>query len=304
MDSPRLPLDWSLVQVFLAVADTGSLSAAARRLGSSQPTVGRQVHEMEDRLGTALFRRQPRGMALTDAGQALLAPARAMQAAAGQLALAAAGEADQLAGPVRITASVFMAHHVLPPILARLRQQEPRIAIDLVASDSTDNLLFREADIAVRMYRPEQLDIVTRHLCDVPLGLFAATAYLDRVGRPRDLDALSQLDFVGLDASDLMIREMRKVGWQVDRDWFKVRCDHQTSYWQLVRAGCGVGFCQRPTALVDPVVEEIPLPLPIPALPVWLAAQDRMRRTPRVRRVWDHLARHLPPALSDPAVLP
>lgn len=304
MDKLNPPLDWSLVQVFLAVADTGSLSAAARRLGSSQPTVGRQVHEMEDSLGTALFRRQPRGMALTEAGQALLAPARGMQTAAGQLALAAAGESDQLAGSVRLTTSVFMAHHVLPPILARLRQEEPRIAINLVATDSTDNLLFREADIAVRMYRPEQLDIVTRHLCDVPLGLFAATAYLDRVGRPKDLDALSRMEFVGLDASDLMIREMRKIGWQVDRDWFKVRCDHQTSYWQLVRAGCGVGFCQRPTALTDPEVEEISLPMPVAVLPVWLAAQDRMRRTPRVRRVWDHLARHLPPALSDAAKVP
>ncbi len=304
MDKLNPPLDWSLVQVFLAVADTGSLSAAARRLGSSQPTVGRQVHEMEDSLGTALFRRQPRGMALTEAGQALLAPARGMQTAAGQLALAAAGESDQLAGSVRLTTSVFMAHHVLPPILARLRQEEPRIAINLVATDSTDNLLFREADIAVRMYRPEQLDIVTRHLCDVPLGLFAATAYLDRVGRPKDLDALSRMEFVGLDASDLMIREMRKIGWQVDRDWFKVRCDHQTSYWQLVRAGCGVGFCQRPTALADPEVEEISLPMPVAVLPVWLAAQDRMRRTPRVRRVWDHLARHLPPALSDAAKVP
>lgn len=299
---PKLPssLDWSLVQAFLAVAQTGSLSAAARRVGVSQPTVGRQVHAMEEALGTALFRRQPRGMALTEAGAALIEPARAMEAAAGRLALLAAGEAEEAGGTVRITASIFMSHHVLPPILARLREEAPEIAVELVASDATGNLLFREADIALRMYRPEQLDVVARHLGDVPLGLFGARRYLDRRGRPESFEDLRAHDFVGYDTSDMIIRGMRGVGWEVDRDWFAVRCDHQSAYWELVRAGCGLGFCQAPTARADPVVEEIVLtkPLPIPSLPVWLATHEKLRRSRRVRRVWDHLAAALAPQLS------
>ena len=298
MEKRTPPFDWSLVQAFLAVAETGSLSAAARRLGASQPTVGRQISAMEDALSATLFRRQPRGMALTEAGLSLVEPARAMRDAAGRLSLAAAGEADTLAGTVRITASIFTAHHVLPPLLAELRAVTPEIAIELVASDSADNLLFREADIALRMFRPDQLDIVTRHLGDMNVGLFGAKTYLDRAGRPRTMEELQAHDFVGYDASELIIREMRRGGWAVDRDWFPVRCDHQTAYWELVRAGCGLGFAQAPTARADPRVEEIPLPLPIPPLPVWLAAHEKMRRTARIRRVWGHLADRLPPLLS------
>jgi len=297
MDARPPPFDWSHVAAFLAVAETGSLSAAARRIGASQPTVGRQIQAMETALGTALFKRQARGMAPTEAGLALLDPARAMRAAAERLRLTAAGETQDLAGTVRITASIFMSHHVLPPILADLRAALPEIAIELVPSDTTENLLFREADIAVRMYRPQQLDMVARHLGDMPLGLYAATGYLDRVGRPKDAEALMRLDFVGFDANDQMVREMRRGGWAVDRDWFATRCDLQTVYWELVRAGCGVGFCQRPTAATDPGVEEIAVDIAIPPLPVWLTAHERLRRTPRIRRVWDRLAMGLTAAL-------
>jgi len=304
MAEPKDTQDWSLVRTFLAVTETGSLSAAARRLGLSQPTVGRHVHELEEALAATLFRRQPRGMAPTDAGLALLDHARAMRDAAHRLTLAAAGQAETLAGTVRITASVFSAHHVLPPILAQLRSEAPEIALELVASDTSDNLLFREADIAVRMYRPEQLDMVARHVCDVPIGLFGATSYLDRVGRPRTLDAVGTLDFVGYDASELILRGMRGTGWTVDREWFPVRCDHQTAYWQLVRAGCGLGFAQRPVGHADPAVEEIAVEMPIPPLPVWLTAHEKMRRTPRVQFVWDRLAEALPRGFLDPPTTP
>ena len=160
-------LDWSLVQAFLAVAETGSLSGAARALGTSQPTIGRHIQAVEDNLGAALFHRQARGMALTDFGETLLEPARAMQLAAAQLAQTAAGGSSDLTGTVRITASLFVSHHVLPPVLAEMRETYPDIQLDLVASDQSENLLFREADIAVRMYRPRQLDMVTRHIGSV-----------------------------------------------------------------------------------------------------------------------------------------
>ncbi|KMW60136.1 Transcriptional regulator, LysR family [Candidatus Rhodobacter oscarellae] len=291
-------LDWSLVQAFLAVADTGSLSAAARSLRQSQPTLGRQVQGLEEALGVEIFHRVPKGMALTDAGTALLPAARAMQEAANGLSLAAAGEAEDLAGTLRLTASVFFAHHVMPRLLAQLRRELPQIEIELVATDATDNLLFREADIAIRMYRPTQLDMVTRHLGDVGLGLFAATDYLLRRGRPRDIAEFSEHDFVGYDASDQIIQGMRALGVPAERDWFAVRCDNQTAYWELVRAGCGIGVSQLEVGRSDPAVSQIMPEVALPTLPVWLTTHEKLRRTPRVRRVWDHLAEGLSPLLS------
>lgn len=290
--------DWSLVQAFLAVAEAGSLSGAARQLNVSQPTIGRQIQALEAALGASLFQRQSRGMSLTATGAALFAPAQAMQDGARQIDLIAAGEAQSMAGSVRVTASIYVAHHILPQIFAGIRQAEPEITLDLVASDETDNLLYREADIAIRMYRPTQLDLVTKHLGDVKLGLFAAKTYLDRRGRPKSPEELLAFDFVGYDRNEEIVRGFREAGWDVGRDFFKVRCDHHTVYWELVRAGCGLGFSQAPFADADPVVEQVELGIPIPALPVWLTAHEAIRRTPRVRRVWQMLEEGLSHVVS------
>jgi len=283
-------MDWTLAQTFLAVADHGSHSGAARDLGLTQPTVGRHIRSLETTLEVTLFRRETKGMALTDAGAALVAPARAMAEAAAALEVAAAGRSETLAGTVRLTASVFMSHHVLPAIIAEARAAHPEIAIDLVATDATENLLFREADIAIRMFQPTQLDVVTRHIGDIPLGLFGATAYLDRVGRGRDLMAY---DFVGYDRNEELIRGFRDAGVTVTRETFQTRTDHQTTFWELVRAGCGLGFAQRRTALKAPGIEEIPLDFDLPVMPVWLTAHEAMRASPRIRRIWDLLADRL-----------
>ncbi|MFC3612510.1 LysR family transcriptional regulator [Lutimaribacter marinistellae] len=285
--------DWSLVQSFLDVAETGSLSAAARRTNRSQPTLGRQIQALEDALGIAVFERHARGLRLSDAGREILPMAQRMRDAVQELTLSAAGRSDQLEGTVRITASVFASHHVLPPILARIRQTEPLIQLELAPTDSSDNLLYREADIAVRMYPPRQADILAQHVRDLKLGTFAAKSYLDRSGRPETVADLLRHDIVGFDQSGLIIDTMHRMGYEANRESFPVRCDNQTTYWELVRAGCGIGFCQCSVARKDPLVEELPLGLPIPPLPVWLAAPQAMRRTPRMRRVWDLLAEGL-----------
>ncbi len=289
MDRRRPDLDWSLVQSFLAVAETGSLSAAARALGLSQPTLGRKVREIEASLGTELFQRHAKGLALTETGQVMLAPAQAMREAAGRLALVAAGEDRGLSGPVRITASVVVSHFLLPGLLARLRRAEPGIEIDLVASNSSENLLFREADIAVRMYRPGQLDVVTRHVADLKMGLYCSPTYLERVGRPTTLQDLLALDWVGFDRNEMIIRGMAEAGWNVNRAFFKLRTDDQAAYWQLVRAGGGVGIMQQAIGEPDACVERVMPNLPLPLLPVWLTAHEEVRRVPRVARVWDAL---------------
>lgn len=290
MDKPVTPNNWSLVQNFLAVADAGSLSAAARRLGCSQPTLGRQIQALERDLGITLFSRHARGLVLTDAGAELVPMARQMQNAMQQMVLTAAGKAQQLEGTVRITASIFASHMLLPPILARIRQQEPAIQLDLVPSDTTENLLFREADIAVRMYRPSQPDLIVRHVTDIELGVFAARSYLDRRGRPETADDLLNFDLIGYDRNDLILRTMAEMGWPVRREDFAMRCDNQATYWELLRAGCGIGYSQVNVARADPTIEQLYLGIDLPVLPVWLTTHQAMRQTPRLRRVWDLLA--------------
>lgn len=293
MDGSLSPNDWSLIQSFLAVSETGSLSSAARKLGRSQPTLGRQIQALESALGVDLFDRHARGLQLSDVGVQLLPMAQQMRDAMNTLTLTAAGQSQQLTGSVRITASVLASHYLLPPVLARIRAAEPAIQLDLVPSDTSENLLFREADIAVRMYRPTQMDVVTRHIADLELGVVAAHSYLDRKGRPEHISDLLDHDLIGYDNNDLIIRFMRDMGWQVSRETFAVRCDNQATYWELLRAGCGIGFSQVGIANADPLVELLDFDLEIPPLEIWLAAHQAMRQTPRIRRVWDLLAQEL-----------
>ncbi|MEM9127801.1 MAG: LysR family transcriptional regulator, partial [Pseudomonadota bacterium] len=268
----------------------GSLSAAARQLDRSQPTLGRQIQTLEADLNVSLFDRHARGLNLSEVGQQLLPMAQEMHGAMSAFSMVAAGQSQQLEGTVRITASVFASHHLLPPILASIRAQEPAIQLELVATDATENLLYREADIAVRMYRPEQMDILSRYIGDVPLCFCAAKSYLDRAGRPETPEELFQHDLVGFDANQQIIAKMREKGWPATKESFATRCDLQSAYWELVRAGCGIGFSQVQVAEADPLVEIVELGVDVLVLPVWLAAPQAMRQTPRIRRVWDLLA--------------
>lgn len=297
MDKSLTSLDWALVRAFLIVAETGSLSAAARRLGASQPTLGRQIRQMETALGQTLFNRQPKGLALTENGRALMPGAQKMQTAMHEIALTAAGQETGLAGPVRITASESVSLYILPPILAKLRAEAPGISVDIVPSDSTENLLFREADIALRMYRPKQLELVGRHLGDIRLGIFASRAYLDRAGRPETVRDLFDHPIIGYDRNEEIIRELQARGFPATREWFAFRCDSHTVNWELVRAGCGIGFGQAGVAGADPEIEEIPIDVNLPVLPVWLATHQALRHSPRIALVWDALAEGMAPHL-------
>jgi DNA-binding transcriptional LysR family regulator len=287
--------DWTLIRAFLAVAETGSLSAGARVLGTSQPNLGRQVRALESALAVELFHRQPRGLALTAAGERLLPHARAMRDAAGALALSAAGEDARLAGTVRITASVVMSVFHLPPLIAALRREEPRIEIELVPSDTTSNLHFREADIALRMFRPTQLDLVTRHLGDIPLTFCAARDYLVRRGTPRRAEDLAAHDLVGYDRSPLLEEGFRQGGLDVGRAGFATRCDDNMAYFALVRAGCGIGIAQTTLVTADPDLVALDLGVAVPHLPLWLTAHEATRTTPRVAHVWGRLVAGLSP---------
>lgn len=289
MEHPNQSVDWALIRCVLAVAETGSLSGAARQLGQSQPTLGRQIRAAERAFGAALFDRHPKGLTPTALARSLLPAARDMEMAARSMALIAAGQAQDQGGTVRVTASRFVSVYLLPPILSQLRAALPDVSLELVPSDRTENLLFHEADIAIRMYRPTQLDMITQHIGDLPLGLFAADGYIARRGLPRDMAELLHHDIIGYDRDDQMIRGFRAAGLDVTRDSFAIRTDDQIAYWELVRAGAGIGVGQGAVAQRDPNLRAVLPGATLPVLPVWLTAHDRLRHVPRVDRVWQAL---------------
>jgi DNA-binding transcriptional LysR family regulator len=209
--------DWSHLQTLVAVAEHGSLSGAARALGGSQPTMGRHVSALESALGVGLFERTGGGLELTPTGAALLEHARHMAEAANRLSLLAEGRSETIAGTIRVTASDIVATYILPEILTALHRAEPDIDIELVASDRAENLLQREADIAIRMFRPTQADVFTRKVGALETGMFAAHSYLERRRAPGSIQDIMDHDVIGYDRSDLIIQGFRASGLDVDR---------------------------------------------------------------------------------------
>ncbi|WP_299623881.1 LysR family transcriptional regulator [uncultured Tateyamaria sp.] len=286
-------LDWSFVQSFAAVAEHGSLSAAARALGSSQPTLSRHIANLEEVIGTRLFDRGRGGMALTQAGHDLVAHATQMADAAARFELSRDGHDVDVHGTVRITASQIVACYLLPQVLPALRQAHPGIAIEVVASDLSENLLRREADIALRMYRPTQLDVISKHIGDTAIGAYAAHDYIARRGMPETVQDFAGHDLIGYDRSTLIIDGMRAAGLDVTRDSFAFRCDDQVVCWNMTLAGCGIGFGQFLMGDPDPRVKRVSGNAPVASLPIWLTAHAELRSSARVRRVYDWLAENL-----------
>jgi len=286
-------LDWSLLQSFAAVAAAGSLSGAARKLGSSQPTLSRHIASLEMQTETRLFERIPGGLELTEAGAELHDYVLRMANAAEDLRLAREGRSQSLTGTVRLTASEIMATFVLPDILTALRREEPEIDIELVASDRTENLLQREADIAVRMYRPAQMDVITRKITELSTGAFATPGYLADRGSPETIEDLSTHDVIGYDRSDLILRGFEAAGVKVGRGFFPFRSDNQVVCWQMAVAGYGIGFVLKAVGLSEPAVVPVLEKADIPKLPVWLTAHRELKVSRRVRRVYDFLADRL-----------
>ncbi|MBZ9966861.1 LysR family transcriptional regulator [Mesorhizobium sp. BR1-1-2] len=286
-------IDWNLIKSFVTVAETGSLSAAARKLSASQPTLGRHISELEQALGVILFRRGRSGYAMTEAGATLFERGKAVSEQASAFSLLALGSVEAIEGTVRIAASEVVAAYVLPDMMARLGIEEPGIEVEIVASNQVENLLRRDADIAIRMVKPAQNELVARKVCDIALCACASLAYLDRCGRPREPADLLDHALIGFDRSDEMIRGFTHFGIPVTRNSFRFRADNQIVLWEAVRAGNGIGLGQEPLAERDPLVEKVLPGLPLPSLPVWLAMHRDVRTSVRIRRVADFLHEEL-----------
>ena len=285
--------DWALWRSFAAVVSAGSLSAAARQIGYSQPTLGRHIETLEQQLGVLLFDRTLQGLKPTATALRLYEPVKAAEQSLAEAALVAEGSAGQIEGTVRITASTIVSHYILPPMLRDLRRAFPAIALELVPSDSVENLLLRESDIAVRMFRPTQLELIARRLGDLPIVACAHQAYLGARGTPQSVDELFDHDLIGYDRGEILIAAAKAMGIAVTRDSFVLRTDSQTAMWEMMKAGLGIGFAQRGLVNDTPGMREI-LPMIVPpSLEVWLTTHRELFLSPRIRAIYDRLAQVL-----------
>ncbi|HTN64189.1 MAG TPA: LysR family transcriptional regulator, partial [Devosia sp.] len=237
--------DWALWRSFSAVIEHGSLSAAARAIGLSQPTIGRHIEALEYALELPLFERTLNGLKPNATALRLHEPVALAEAALAQATMMAEGAQSISTGTVRVTASTMISNYVLPGLLVPIRQQFPAIAIETVPSDSAENLLLREADIAIRMFRPTQLELVTRKLGEIPIVACAAASYIARRGSPAQLSDLADHELIGFDRSDQIIQHAKGIGLALGRDNFGLRTDSQTQGWELIKAGLGIGFAQK-----------------------------------------------------------
>lgn len=287
---PEAWLDWERQRAFLAVLGEGSLSGAARVLGLSQPTVRRRIEDLERQVGAPLFTRSPSGLTPTGVARDLGQHARTMATAAEAFMRTASGDADAAEGVVRITASEVIGVEVLPPILAELRARHPGLILELSLGSRNEDLLRREADVAVRMSPPAQKSLVARRIGAVRLGLFAHRGVLEAHGTPAALEDVNRLPLIGYESETNSIRALKAMGLTLRREDFIYRTDNDLAQLAAIRGGVGIGVCQSRLAARDPdLVAVLPDAFHFD-LDTWIVMHEDLRRVRRVRLVYEALA--------------
>ncbi len=285
--------DWAKIRAFLATAEAGSLSGAARHMGTTQPTVGRQVAALEQELGVLLFQRLGKSLHLTQSGAELLEHARHMGEAAGRMSLVASGLSQSIEGKVRITASDVLSTYGLAPFLRRLRDQAPRLEIEVVASNDVQDILRREADIAIRHLRPEQPDLIARFVGDATGHYYASQDYLARRGTPQCVADLSAHDFISFGDHEQMLEYLVPLGVPLTRKNFRLGSANGVAAWEYARQGFGIGIMDDRVAQgFGEMVKVLPEVEPF-SYPVWMATHRELHTSRRIRLVWDLLVAFL-----------
>ncbi|WP_374575305.1 LysR family transcriptional regulator [Phenylobacterium sp.] len=290
--------DWDLFQSLHAVLQAGSLSAAARGRGLTQPTLGRHIEALEQQLGAPLFIRSPRGLQPTELALSLRPHLEEMAAAAGAAQRDASGAADPAVGCVRLTASNVVGAEILPPILTSFRRDHPRIDIEMVLSDRNEDLSRRDADIAVRMARPTQQSLVARKIGVLGLGFYATPEYVERYGAPTDIEALRAHTVIGFDTFPAGLKDVLPPGLEVSRSTFGFRSDSDAAQLAALKAGLGVAACLHVIGRRNGLVRVLP-DMQVFELEMWLAMHELQRTNPRMRQMFDHLAEGLTAVVAE-----
>lgn len=290
MNWQAVSFDWNQIRAFLATAEEGSLSAAARALGSTQPTVGRQVSSLEKDLGVTLFERAGRALVITSAGQDLLEHVQDMGDAASRISMVASGQSQDVAGTVSITASDLLAAGFLPPVLRKLRDDAPGINIDVVASNRLENLTRRDADIAIRHVQPDQPDLIAKRLTDFTAAFYASQDYVDKYGLPSTVEDVKGHIFIGARDTQQMTDFLDQRGLHITPQQFKFRSDSGVVIWEMMRAGLGIAVVPSGLWPDSPNIVPVFTQLEPVQFPVWLVTHRELKTSQRIRIVFDSLA--------------
>ena len=302
MNWQAISFDWNQIRAFLATAEEGSFSGAARVLKTTQPTIGRQISALEKALGVTLFERTVKGPTMTHSGRELLDHVLAMGEAATLISMVAAGQSQEVTGEVTVTATDLMAATILPAVLAPLRQIAPGIRVRINAASDVRDLTRREADIAIRHVRPDQPDLIARHVGDIRGNLYAATTYLDRAGRPRSPREMAEHSFVGTPDPVRLIAPLHDRDIPVRAENFVMSSDSGVVVWELVKAGYGISMLPEVLCEAEPGIEKALPSLPSLEFPLWLVTHRELRTNRRIRVVFDMLARGLAEKARERAV--
>ncbi len=293
MDWRSVKFDWNRARSFLVTAEEGSLSAAARALGMSQPTLSRQVSALEKELGVVLFERIGLGLTITPIGLQLLQQVRQMGEAASQLSLLANGQSQQLEGNVCISASEVYAMFWLPKIVAKLRLLEPKINIEIIATSDASDLRKREADIAIRNFRPTQPELIARKIKDVNAKLYASPSYLQSIKKITELEDLDQANFISFDSSGMLLKGLREMGLNLNSESFSHLSENFIVHWELVKQGLGIGIMPQDIGDLEPKVQQVLPSFNSINYPIWLTTHRELHTNSRVRMVYDLLGAEL-----------
>jgi DNA-binding transcriptional LysR family regulator len=293
MDWRSVKFDWNKARAFLVTAEEGSLSAAARALGMAQPTLGRQVDGLEQELGIVLFERVGRGLTLTPSGLELLEHVRDMGEAAGRVSMTALGQSQALEGAICISASETYAAVLLPPIIAKLRKLEPGIRVEIVVANHASDLRRREADIAIRNFRPTEPDLIAKKIGDADAVLYATPDYIEMIGNPTKPYDLRHADFVNMDHGGMMLKGLNTLGLGLTEANFPLLTESYLVMWELVRQGAAIGILDAHIGDADPVVRRVLPDLEPLVFPIWLVSHRELTTSRRIRVVYDFLAEEL-----------
>lgn len=286
-------MEWTALRDFVAVAETGSLSAAARSLGSSQPTVGRRIEQLEKQLNTLLFNRTSQGLILTQTGERVLTYARRMSDEALTIERISSGSNQRLEGSVRVTLTDMMGNQWLPALLPEFRRRYPGLCLEVVVDNRSLDLIKREADIAVRFFRPRQLDLVARRSVSINYGLYAAAEYLDRVGRPRHMRDFKQHYFVSYDEAIHRNATLKRLERLIGLDRIVHRSNSSAGVLAAIKQSIGIGIAG--CYFAD---QELQLQRLLPghfnySFEVWVVTHTDMHKSARIKAVFDFLIEKL-----------
>lgn len=287
-------MDWDDLKIALAIARSGSLNAAAKALGTTQPTVSRRLDALERDIGAKLFERQVAGLAPTPLCQALLESLDQMAELAQAIERRIAARDTGLQGRITVTSLAWFGDNILAPLLARFSAMHKLVTIDLVNDPRLFNLSRREADIALRMPGSfEQEDLVERKVAEFSYGLYASLAYLNRHGHPNFAEGCAGHRVVSLVESSVRVLHIEWLRQIAPQAHVVLRTNGLQSHIAAVEASEAMAVLPRILGDRISTLKRLETPLPEPVQPVKLGVHADMRDTPRIRALIDFLVREL-----------